>query len=72
MSSAVFHFGAKKKDKSQEEYDLVLDNQIEFIQAMSLAGTKEKVLLKNILRLIPAYKCNYLSYFNFNLYYSFP
>lgn len=42
MSSAVFHFGAKKKDKSQEEYDLVLDNQIEFIQAMSLAGTKEK------------------------------
>ncbi|XP_066907511.1 pre-mRNA-splicing factor ATP-dependent RNA helicase DHX16 isoform X1 [Halyomorpha halys] len=42
MSSAVFHFGAKKKDKYQEEYDLVLDNQIEFIQAMSLAGTKEK------------------------------
>lgn len=42
MSSAVFHFGAKQKDKSQEEYDLVLDNQIEFIQALSLPGTKDK------------------------------
>ncbi|RZF33169.1 hypothetical protein LSTR_LSTR004855 [Laodelphax striatellus] len=41
MSSAVFHFGAKHRDV-KEEYDLVLDNQIEFIQALSLPGNKEK------------------------------
>lgn len=42
MSSAVFHFGAKQREV-KEEYDLLLDNQIEFIQALSLPGNKEKV-----------------------------
>lgn len=43
MSSAMFHFGAKQKDSDkQEEYDLLLDGQIEFIQALSLPGTKDK------------------------------
>lgn len=39
MSSATFRFGAKKKE-AQEEYDLIIDNQIEFIQALSLPGKK--------------------------------
>lgn len=38
MSSAVFHFGAKKKADQQKEYDLIMDNQIDFIQALSLPG----------------------------------
>lgn len=44
MSSAVFHFGAKQRNEKEEarEYDLVLDSQIEFIQALSLPGTKDK------------------------------
>lgn len=46
MSSAVFHFGAKQRNEKEEarEYDLVLESQIEFIQALSLPGTKDKVL----------------------------
>lgn len=43
MSSAVFHFGAKRKEQQDVEYDLVLDSQIDFIQALSMPGTKEKV-----------------------------
>ncbi|KAK9510947.1 hypothetical protein O3M35_005618 [Rhynocoris fuscipes] len=44
MSSAVFHFGAKQRKENEEarEYDLVLESQIEFIQALSLPGTKDK------------------------------
>ncbi|XP_073986660.1 DEAH-box helicase 16 lethal (2) 37Cb [Rhodnius prolixus] len=44
MSSAVFHFGAKQRNEKEEarEYDLVLESQIEFIQALSLPGTKDK------------------------------
>lgn len=41
MSSAVFHFGAKQREQ-QEEYDLVMDNQIEFIQALQLSGNRDK------------------------------
>lgn len=44
LASAVFKFGAKDKDsaKQQEEYELLLDDQIEFIQALTIEGTKEK------------------------------
>uniref|UniRef100_A0A1B6F5K8 RNA helicase n=1 Tax=Cuerna arida TaxID=1464854 RepID=A0A1B6F5K8_9HEMI len=42
MSSAVFHFGAKQKDQQQQEYDLVLDNQIDFIQALCMPGNRDK------------------------------
>lgn len=43
MSSAVFRFGARDKDKTSEkiqEYELVLDDEIEFIQALRLPGSK--------------------------------
>lgn len=42
MSSAVFRFGAKQKDLQQQEYDLVLDNQIDFIQALCMPGNQDK------------------------------
>lgn len=41
MSSAVFHFGAKQRDQ-QQEYDLVLENQIDFIQALCMPGNRDK------------------------------
>lgn len=43
LASAVFKFGAKdaKDAKQQEEYELLLDDQIEFIQALTIEGTKE-------------------------------
>ncbi|PNF38979.1 putative pre-mRNA-splicing factor ATP-dependent RNA helicase DHX16 [Cryptotermes secundus] len=43
MSSAVFRFGARDKEKIHEkgqEYDLVLDDEIEFIQALRMPGSK--------------------------------
>lgn len=43
MSSAVFRFGARDKDKAGEnkqEYELVLDDEIEFIQALRMPGCK--------------------------------
>ncbi|XP_059619306.1 pre-mRNA-splicing factor ATP-dependent RNA helicase DHX16 [Phlebotomus argentipes] len=44
LASAVFKFGAKDAGSSrqQEEYDLLLDDQIEFIQALTLEGSKDK------------------------------
>ncbi|XP_055684483.1 pre-mRNA-splicing factor ATP-dependent RNA helicase DHX16 [Lutzomyia longipalpis] len=43
LASAVFKFGSKDASSSrQEEYDLLLDDQIEFIQALTLEGTKGK------------------------------
>lgn len=46
MSSAVFRFGAKQKDLQQQEYDLVLDNQIDFIQALCMPGNQDKDKVK--------------------------
>lgn len=43
MSSAVFRFGARDKEKTNEknqEYELVLDDEIEFIQALRMPGSK--------------------------------
>ncbi|KDR07390.1 putative pre-mRNA-splicing factor ATP-dependent RNA helicase DHX16 isoform X2 [Zootermopsis nevadensis] len=44
MSSAVFRFGARDKaEKNRErgqEYELVLDDEIEFIQALRMPGTR--------------------------------
>ncbi|XP_069678567.1 pre-mRNA-splicing factor ATP-dependent RNA helicase DHX16 [Periplaneta americana] len=43
MSSAVFRFGARDKEKIHEkdnEYELVLDDEIEFIQALRMPGSK--------------------------------
>ncbi|GFG40919.1 hypothetical protein Cfor_11095 [Coptotermes formosanus] len=43
MSSAVFRFGARDKDKTSDknrEYELVLDDEIEFIQALSMPGSR--------------------------------
>jgi pre-mRNA-splicing factor ATP-dependent RNA helicase DHX16 len=43
MSSAVFRFGARDKDKSHDrsqEYELVLDDEIEFIQALRMPGSR--------------------------------
>lgn len=39
MSSAVFHFGARNKLDTQKEYDLILDNKIEFINFAKIVGT---------------------------------
>lgn len=39
MSSAVYKFGAKRQEK--EQYELLIDNQIDFIQTANLPGTHE-------------------------------
>lgn len=41
IKSAFFKFGAKDA-KAQNEYELLLDEQIDFIQALQLEGSKEK------------------------------
>lgn len=44
MSSAVFRFGARDKEEKNrdkgQEYELVLDDEIEFIQALRMPGSK--------------------------------
>ncbi|KAK9693373.1 hypothetical protein QE152_g34246 [Popillia japonica] len=41
MTSAVFSFGAKNKiPTSENQYDLLIEDQIEFIQALQIPGTK--------------------------------
>lgn len=39
MSSAVFRFGAKNRDDEQKAYDLILENQIQFINPTNISGT---------------------------------
>lgn len=42
LASAVYKFGAKDASKQQdEEYELLLEDQIDFIQAITLDGTKK-------------------------------
>ncbi|GBP12389.1 Pre-mRNA-splicing factor ATP-dependent RNA helicase DHX16 [Eumeta japonica] len=41
IKSAFFKFGAKDA-KAQDEYDLLIDEQIDFIQAIQLEGNKEQ------------------------------
>lgn len=39
MASAVFSFGARDKSGTkQDEYDLLIEDQIEFIQALQMPG----------------------------------
>ena len=58
MSSAVFRFGARDKEQRNrekgQEYDLVLDDEIEFIQALQMPGTKpeEEVSFSQMLYLL--------------------
>lgn len=42
IKSAFFKFGAKDAKSQDNEYDLLLDEQIDFIQALQLEGNKEK------------------------------
>lgn len=43
MASAVFSFGAKDRDKQKtEDYDLLLEDQIEFIKALQMPGAKDR------------------------------
>lgn len=45
LASAMYKFGSKdanEKQRQQEEYDLLLEDQIEFIQAMTMDDTKKK------------------------------
>lgn len=42
LASAMYRFGAKDSKKQQEEYELLLEDQIEFIQAITLDGTKKE------------------------------
>lgn len=39
MASAVYKFGAKRQEK--EQYELLIDNQIEFIQTANIPGTDD-------------------------------
>lgn len=41
LASAMYQFGAKDA-KAQEEYELLLEDQIDFIQALTMEGSKEK------------------------------
>lgn len=40
LASARFQFGAKDA-KAKEEYDLLLEDQIDFIQALTMDGSKD-------------------------------
>lgn len=43
FASATYRFGAKdSKEKHQEEYDLLLEDQIDFIQALTMDDDKKK------------------------------
>jgi hypothetical protein len=49
MSSAQFRFGARdaaqaarKAAKEEQEYDMILEDEIEFIQALQMPGNKDK------------------------------
>lgn len=43
LASAMYKFGAKDlAQKQQEEYELLLEDQIEFIQAMTMDDSKKK------------------------------
>lgn len=43
MSSAVYKFGAKRQER--EQYELLIDNQIDFIQTANLPGTHDDVCI---------------------------
>lgn len=43
MHSAMYRFGAKEGIK-KEDYDYVFDEQIEFVQALRIAGTEESTM----------------------------
>lgn len=45
MSSAVYKFGAKRQEK--EQYELLIDNQIEFISTTNIPGTDDDVCQNN-------------------------
>lgn len=38
MASAVFSFGARDKSGAKDEYELLIEDQIEFIQALQMPG----------------------------------
>ncbi|CAG9770467.1 unnamed protein product [Ceutorhynchus assimilis] len=42
MASAVFKFGAKDATK-KDDYELVLEDQIDFIQALQMPGSRDKI-----------------------------
>ncbi|XP_041778833.1 pre-mRNA-splicing factor ATP-dependent RNA helicase DHX16 [Anopheles merus] len=45
LASAVYGFGskdAKERAAQQQEYELLLDEQIDFVEALQMAGTKKK------------------------------
>ncbi|XP_030765418.1 pre-mRNA-splicing factor ATP-dependent RNA helicase DHX16 [Sitophilus oryzae] len=42
MASAVFKFGSKDASKG-DEYELVLEDQIDFIQALQMPGSRDKI-----------------------------
>ncbi|CAJ0956032.1 unnamed protein product, partial [Mesorhabditis belari] len=42
LSEAIFHFGAKDRHDRNDDFALLLDEEIDFVQATALAGTEEK------------------------------
>ncbi|KAF1766657.1 hypothetical protein GCK72_006615 [Caenorhabditis remanei] len=42
LTSAMLHIGAKDAKKNEPEFELLLDEQIDFIQALQMPGTNEK------------------------------
>ncbi|XP_070509212.1 pre-mRNA-splicing factor ATP-dependent RNA helicase DHX16 [Chironomus tepperi] len=47
LSSALFSFGAKD-GKQQKEYDLLLEDEIDFVQALTMDGSKDQEVKKEI------------------------
>ena len=47
MSFAQFRFGAKDagKKKKTKEYEIILDEQIEFVQALALPGNQKRQVI---------------------------
>ncbi|XP_067933962.1 pre-mRNA-splicing factor ATP-dependent RNA helicase DHX16-like [Watersipora subatra] len=41
LSSAIMHFGAKDAKAKHKEYDYVMDEEIEFVQALQMEGTRK-------------------------------
>lgn len=42
VSSGVFKFGAKDKKSHQKEYDLLLENQVDFVNVLQISGSEKE------------------------------
>ncbi|CAJ0564601.1 unnamed protein product, partial [Mesorhabditis spiculigera] len=42
LQEALFHFGSKDRHDANQDFELVLDEEIDFVQALQMPGTDEK------------------------------